>query len=143
VNNLAHRMTNQLETDVRALCRTLYDERLAYGFKVPEEMSQTPCDFFGWTNRGRAIVIECKQVKRKSLPIGAGTNGLQPHQWNALELAHRCGALSFLIWRNGEDTRAIGFSQVAALSAGRRSVEWPLLAPLHWTEVIRRALQDG
>lgn len=141
MNNLAHKMTNQLELDVREFGRQLYNERLAYLFKVPEEMQQTPVDFFGWTPSGRAIAIECKQVKRRSLPIGDGTNGLQGHQWNALELASRCGALSLLIWRNGQETRALHFWQLVTLSQGRRSIEWPLTEVLGWQDIIRAAIQ--
>jgi penicillin-binding protein-related factor A (putative recombinase) len=139
VNNLAHRMTNQLELDMRAFARDLYNANLAFVFKVPEEMQQTPVDFFGWRRDGRAIVIECKQVKRRSLPIGAGTNGLQPHQWNALELAHRCGAVSMLLWRNGEETLALPFSAVLEATADRKSIPWAAPAG-GWREAILAAL---
>lgn len=140
MNNLAHRMTNQLELDMREFARELYNEQLAFVFKVPEEMQQTPVDFFGWRRDGLAITIECKQVRRQSLPIGAGTNGLQPHQWNALELAHRCGAVSVLLWRNGEETLAMPFAAVLEATADRKSIPWSPPAA-DWRAVLRGQIQ--
>ena len=72
MNNLAHKMTNSLEIDVRAFARDLYNEKLAFIYKIPEEMQQSPFDFGGWTPSGRAIAIECKQVKRRSRRAAAG-----------------------------------------------------------------------
>jgi hypothetical protein len=143
MNNLAHRMTNQLEIDVRAFGRDLYNDHLAYLFKVPEEMQQTPCDFFGWTPLGRAILIECKQVRRPRLPIGS-SNGLQAHQWNALELAFRCGAYSYLIWRNGDETAVLTFAELSDFAKGMRSIPWTACCgfkSLGWQDVIRRDLR--
>lgn len=141
MNNLAHRMTNQLELDVRAYSRDLYNARQAFIFKVPEEMTQTPFDFFGFTPSGRAIAIECKQVKRSALPIGT-SNGLQGHQWSALELAYQCGAISMLIWRNGGETRVLPFPLLVELSAGRKSVSWPTQLQLDWQSEVRRVLSS-
>jgi penicillin-binding protein-related factor A (putative recombinase) len=116
-------MTNQLETDMRAVARQLYDLQVAFIFKVPEELQQTPCDFFGHYVNGTAIFIECKQVNRNSLPIGV-SNGIAPHQWIALKQAHRCGCYSFLVWRRGEDTAVIPFSVCLELTEGRKSIAW-------------------
>jgi hypothetical protein len=139
VNNLAHRMTNQLELEVREFSRTIYNESAAFLFKVPEELQQTPVDFFGFTRAGRAVLIECKQVRRTSLPVGDGTNGLQGHQWNALELAHRCGAVALLVWRRGADTLVLPFDAVLEATAARRSIPWQ--QPLEpWADAIRRRL---
>lgn len=139
MNNLADKMTNQLELDVRELARQLYDEARAFIFKVPEELQQTPVDFFGFTPSGRAIAIECKQVKRARLPIGT-SNGLQPHQWNALELAHKCGAVSLLIWRNGERTAVLPFRLIPALIGDKKSIPWIPSEP-SWEWDVRRELQ--
>ena len=139
MNNLAHKMTNQLEIEMRAFARDLYNERRACLFKVPEEMQQTPCDFFGWTPSGRAVAIECKQVKRRSLPIGT-SNGIQPHQWTALELCFNCGGIALLIWRNGDETRTLSFLEMRALSNGRRSIEWPITSRPNWQDDLRVAL---
>jgi len=143
VNNLAHRMTNQLELDVREFGRALYDKQLCFLFKVPEEMQQTPVDFFGWTPSGRAIAIECKQVTRKRLPIGVPP-GLMPHQWTALELAHNCGAISLLIWRNGERTIALPFIAIKdhlAIS-GEKSVPWEWDFQ-DWKAVVENAVRSA
>lgn len=139
MNNLAKKMTNQLELDMRAFGRELYNERRAFLFKIPEEMQQTPFDFFGFTPSGRAIAIECKQVKRKALPIGT-SNGLQPHQWAALELAYTCNVIVLLVWRNGDETRTIGWLEMCALSNGRKSIEWPIMPRPDWRDEIRLAL---
>lgn len=138
MNNLAHRMTNKLELEARAFFRQLYNEQLAFIFKVPEELQQTPCDFFGFNRLGRAILIECKQVNRKKLPIGT-SNGLQAHQWTALRQAHECGALSYLLWRRGEDTVCLPWSVCRTLSEGRRSIEWsPAWPPtISWQDFLR------
>lgn len=123
VNNLAHCMTNQLESDVRAIARSLYDLQVAYIFKVPEEMQQTPVDFFGHTTTGLAIFIECKQVKRSNLPIG-NSPGIAPHQWIALKQAYHCGVLTYLIWRNGDHTALIPFRVCEEFFNTRRSIPW-------------------
>jgi hypothetical protein len=133
-------MTNKLESEMREFARRLYNERIAYLFKVPEEMQQTPCDFFGWTPQGKAITLECKQVKRNLLPIGT-SNGLAAHQWNALELAFKCGAHSILVWRSGEQTVALTFQEILALSYKRKSIEWPGYTKPHWQDSIRAFVQ--
>lgn len=132
-------MTNQLEIDVRELARDLYNSRAAYLFKVPEEMTQTPVDFFGWTPSGRAIAIECKQVKRPTLPIGC-SNGLQAHQWNALDLAHNCGAIALLVWRNGDFTSVFSFEEIKVFSAGRKSLPWRVDELCDWRKIVRLLL---
>jgi hypothetical protein len=92
-------------------------------FKVPEEMTQTPCDFFGYTAVGRAILIEAKQVTRTALPIG-NSNGLQAHQWNELSDANRAGALALICWAQDGLCAAITMDMAAVLSEGRRSIPW-------------------
>jgi hypothetical protein len=137
MNNLAKCMTNKLELDLRAFARQLYNEQIAFLFKVPEDVQQTPCDFFGHTRFGRAILIECKMVKRRSLPLGAaGANGLQPHQWCALEQAHKTGAISLLLWQNGEDAALLNVPQIKLLAQGRKSIPWPGDQPLTWQRAL-------
>jgi hypothetical protein len=133
-------MTNQLELDMREFARFLYNEEAAFIFKVPEEMAQTPVDFFGFNRAGRSILIECKQVKRLSLPIGT-SNGLQAHQWNALELAHRCGAIAVLLWRNGDETNVLTFRQILEATAVRKSIRWLSPPALCWKTALRRLVE--
>ena len=143
MNNLAHKMTNQLELDMRAFTRDLYDRQVAFLYKIPEEMQSTPADFGGFTPSGRAVLIECKQVKRRRLPIGC-SNGLAPHQWTALELAHNCGAVAILVWRNGEHTVALPFTAIKdhlAIS-GEKSVPWALDFQ-DWKAVVENALRSA
>lgn len=130
-------MTNQLELEMRDLARRLYDEQIAHIFKVPEAMQQTPVDFFGFTRRGRAILIECKQVNRAYLPIGT-SNGLAAHQWNALDLAHNCGAVSLIVWRRGDYTDVIEWDIFKLRRGDRKSIPWE--AGGNWEEQIRDLL---
>lgn len=117
-------MSNKLETLMRKCGRILRDQQIATLFKVPEEMQQTPCDFFGYTRSGRAILVECKMVKRTALPIG-NDPGLQPHQWCELEDAHRAGALSLIAWAPAPGTVAVfSWAQAAQWAAGRASIPW-------------------
>ena len=97
--------------------------QIAYLFKIPEEFKQTPCDFCGHTVNGRAIMIECKQVKRTYLPIGKDP-GIAPHQWLALKQAHNCGANSLLVWRNGDETAMLTFSEIEPFKESRKSIPW-------------------
>jgi hypothetical protein len=108
---------------MREFARQLYNEQVAFIFKVPEELQQTPCDFFGFTRAGRAILIECKQVNRPNLPVGVNP-GLQPHQWRALEQAHACKAVSCILWRRGEDIVALMWSFAREISSDRKSIAW-------------------
>lgn len=139
--------TNKLEIILRRAGRELADWQVARFFKVPEEMSQTPCDFFGYTAIGRAILIEAKLVNRPSLPI-SNDPGLQPHQWNELADANRAGALALICWGRGDIAATISFDVAQSLAADRKSIPWdkiegrflrPLKGPLchltlldHW-----------
>lgn len=88
---------NKLERRLRAIGRMMSDAQVARFWKVPEEMTQTPCDFFGYDAKGRAILIEAKSVDRPRLPVGCSP-GLLTHQWNELCDAHRAGALALVVW---------------------------------------------
>jgi hypothetical protein len=116
-------MSNKLEILLRRAGRELADYQVARFFKVPEELAQTPCDFFGYTVIGRAILIEAKMVERPSLPIG-NDPGLQPHQWNELADANRAGALSLVCWARGGICATLSFDLAAKLAEDRRSIPW-------------------
>lgn len=116
-------MVNKLETLIRKAGRELMDHQVARIFKVPEEMTQTPCDFFGYTVKGRAILIEAKMVTRSALPIG-NSPGLRVHQWNELMDAHRAGAIALICWSKGEWCKTIDMGTAMKLSEGRSSIPW-------------------
>ena len=97
---------NSLEILLRKIGRDLADKQVARFWKVPEEMQQTPCDFFGYTKTGRAILIEAKKVNRPRLPIGTSP-GLKIHQWNELCDANRARAHGILIWQRGKQFKLI------------------------------------
>lgn len=108
---------------MREVARHLYDAQVAHLFKVPEEWTQTPCDFFGHTAHGRAIMMECKQVNRTSLPIHDAP-GLAPHQWLHLRQGAACGVHAFIIWRRRQETAVLKIPAAVLLSEGRASIPW-------------------
>ena len=112
-----------LESLLRHTGRILAEHQIAYLFKVPEEMTTTPCDFFGYTRTGRAILIECKEVERESLPIGSAP-GLAPHQWNALRDAGRAGCIALICWVRNGVLATIDIDMAIAFSRDRRSIPW-------------------
>lgn len=125
-----------LERDVRAAAVALYNAQIAYIFKCPEEMQQTPCDFFGFTRAGRAILIECKTVNRPNLPMGSSP-GLMPHQIRALKQASQCEAISIVIWRRGSETAVFEWGEVAIASVNRKSIPWPGYSVRCWQDRLR------
>lgn len=116
-------MGNSLEKLIRIAGRQLADMQIASIFKVPEDMSQTPCDFFGYTSSGRAILIEAKKVRATSLKIG-GKPGLAPHQWAELDDANRANAIALIAWQNGAEVAVISMDQAIVWSADRKSIPW-------------------
>lgn len=116
-------MANKLESLIRKAGRDLADWQVARIFKVPEEMTQTPCDFFGYTTEARAILIECKMVSRTSLPIGKSP-GLAPHQWIALEEANRANCLALICWMRYTECAVISMDMAQSMSLGRKSISW-------------------
>lgn len=116
-------MSNRLEILLRKAGRELADYQVARFFKVPEELTQTPCDFFGYTAIGRAILIEAKMVERTYLPIGKEP-GLAAHQWCELADANRAGALALICWARGGICATISFDIAASLAVDRRSIPW-------------------
>jgi hypothetical protein len=127
-------MGMKLELRLREVFRQLYDQQVAFVFKVPEALQQTPCDFFGWTVKGRAIAIEAKQVTRNALPIGS-SNGLAPHQVLALRQASECGAHSILVWQHGEKIMPMHWYQAVGLFEGRKSI--PLSAAMPTDDLLK------
>ncbi len=112
-----------LEALIRHTGRMLADAQIAYLFKVPEAFTTTPCDFFGFTKDGRAILIECKEVLRFSLPIGSAP-GLAPHQWNALRDAGRANCIALICWMRHGVLATIDIDMAVELSKDRRSIPW-------------------
>ena len=143
-------MSNKLETVIRHAGRRLAEHQVARLFKVPEDMVGTPCDFFGYTASGRAILLEAKMVKRTSLPINVKP-GLLPHQWNELLDANRANALALIAWANGGEVAIISTDQAVFFSMGRKSIPWDMIPddykaefkPSLAVEMFRRWLPIG
>jgi hypothetical protein len=117
---------NKLESMLRKAGRELADHQVCRFFKVPEGMQQTPCDFFGYTRVGQAVMIEAKMVNRPSLPI-SDSPGLQPHQWNELLDAHRAGVLAIICWAKGSYCASLTMDIALRLSKDRLSIPWNLI----------------
>lgn len=116
-------MSNKLEIILRKAGRELAEMQIARLFKVPEEMQQTPVDFFGYTSYGRGILVEAKMVDRPALPIG-NDPGLSVHQWNELEDANRAGCIALICWARHDICKTISMDMAIELSRGRRSIPW-------------------
>lgn len=116
-------MPKSLEGLLREAGRRLADWQTAFIFKVPEEWQTTPCDFFGHTVDGRAILIEAKEVNRTSLPIGAAP-GLRSHQWNALCDANRANCIALICWARAGVCATLTMDMAIELSKERRSIPW-------------------
>lgn len=120
--------TNELELLLRESGRRLADHQVGRFWKFPEEATNTPCDFMGFTSIGRAILIEAKQVERTSLPLGKKP-GLTVLQWNSLNEANRAGALSLICWARGDLCATIDMDIALHLSSGRLSIPWEKIDP--------------
>ncbi len=116
-------MTNQLELLIRRAGRKLRDHQVCSIRKIPEEMAQTECDFYGYTRDGRAILIEAKQVNRLSLPIGKKP-GLLAHQWVALCEANRANVLALIVWQRRDYIATISIDMAIEFSKDRKSIPW-------------------
>ncbi len=95
--------SNTLEILLRKIGRNLADEQVCRFFKIPEEMKVTPCDFFGYSRTGRAILIEAKMYSAtERLPIrkeGSKGCGIACHQLQELDDAQKAGAISLFVWQ--------------------------------------------
>lgn len=116
-------MSNKLETLLRKAGKELAEWQVCRLYKIPEEFVMTPCDFFGYTPGGRAIMIEAKMVERPSLPLGAAP-GLLPHQWTALREANRANCLALIAWQRKGSIAVIDVDMAIELSENRKSVPW-------------------
>ena len=125
-------MSNKLETLIRKAGRELADYQVARIFKVPEELAQTPCDFFGYRRDGKAILIEAKMVNRDSLPIGTKP-GLLAHQFYELDAANRANAIALVCWARGNEVYTIDVDWIArsVIQSGKKSINWQDL-PSYW-----------
>lgn len=116
-------MSNSLELKLRKIGRSLADKQICRFWKVPEEMRETPCDFFGYTRTGRAILIEAKMVNRPRLPIGCSP-GLSKNQWNELCDAERAGAIVIVVWERYGCINCMEPKTIRSLANGKKSVPW-------------------
>lgn len=124
-------MSNKLEALIKYAGRMLEESQVARIFKVPEDMVGTPCDFFGYTAAGRAIMIEAKMVSsRSSLPIGAAP-GLAKHQWNELADANRANVIALIVWQYKGEVAVISMDMAQRYSHRRRSIPWDAI-PGHY-----------
>lgn len=114
-----------LERSLRRAGNDLANRQVARFWKVPEDMSQTPCDFMGFTVHGRVVMIEAKQVARSSLPI-ANSPGLQKHQFGALQECWRAGGIAIVAWAHRGMVAVLPFETVMRLSIqqSRMSIAW-------------------
>ncbi len=119
-------MSNKLESLLRKAGKELAEWQVCRFYKIPEEFVMTPCDFFGFTPQGRAIMIEAKMVERASLPLGTAP-GLLPHQWTALREASRANCLALIAWQRGSSIAVFDVDMAIALSEHRKSVPWNLI----------------
>ncbi len=126
-------MTNRLENMVRRAGKRLEERQRAKLWKLPNDLRITssgeavwgdpgPADFFGHTASGRAIFIECKDIKAPSLSMGS--RGLKPHQWIALAELHRAGGIGLVIWAREEMVTILDVDMIKSLVRGRKSISW-------------------
>lgn len=124
---------NPLERRIKAVARGLHAFQVARLYKLPNDVKiidgemifaeQVPCDFFGFTSSGRAILVECKMCKGDTLAVG-DKKGVKPHQIQALREVQRAGGIGLLVWQRLLDLAVIDIDQVIAYSAGRKSITW-------------------
>lgn len=119
---------NALESTIKGAAKLLADRQLARIYKVPEDFIQTPCDFFGFTIMGRAIMIEAKMRDKPSLSIGSD---LKPHQWMAMKEALKAGCISVIAWQRGNEIALVSPYIVNSLTktdVPRKSIPWKVIS---------------
>jgi hypothetical protein len=114
---------NKLESLVKVAAKTLHCQGLCTLYKIPEEMKQTPCDFFGHDREGRVIMIECKILNKPSLPCG-GRSGVKAHQLGALVHCSQTGGHAFVLWQHGVDVALLPMRIVQRMLMDRMSLPW-------------------
>ncbi|MEE8519500.1 MAG: hypothetical protein V3S98_10290 [Dehalococcoidia bacterium] len=131
---------NRLETMVRRVGRKLEELQRAKLWKLPNDLRITgsgeavfgekgPADFFGHTSSGRAIFIECKDIRAPSLALGS--RGVKPHQWIALAELTRSGGIGLVIWAREEMVAILDVDMINSLTRGRKSISWKAI-PGEW-----------
>lgn len=122
------------------MARLLEEKQRAKLWKMPNDLRLTgsgvavygekgPADFFGHTSSGRAVFIECKDIKSAALPLGS--RGIKPHQWIALAELHKCGGIGLVIWSRLEHVAIMDVDMIKSLTRGRKSVSWNAI-PGEW-----------
>lgn len=135
---MASKTGKALERLVRAVAGRLHDRQKAKLWKIPNDLrvtssgeaiwgDQNPADFFGHTINGRAILIECKEISGARLALG--TRGLKPHQYLALQEAHKTGAIALVIWARAGRVAVLDMDMIRKLTENRRSVGWSTIPP--------------
>ena len=111
----------------RALVERRLDPLDVRNLQPPGEKG--PADFFGHTCSGRAIFIECKDIKSSSLALGA--RGVKPHQWIALAELTKAGGIGLVIWAREEMVAVLDVDMIKSLTRGRKSISWVAI-PGEW-----------
>lgn len=125
---------------VRRVGRKLEELQRAKLWKLPNDLRITssgeavygekgPADFFGHTSSGRAIFIECKDIKGTSLALGS--RGIKPHQWIAIAELTRAGGIGLVIWARDEMVAILDVDMIRSLTRGRKSISWNAI-PGEW-----------
>lgn len=123
---------------MRRVARSLEEKQRGKLWKMPNDLRITssgaaifgekgPADFFGHTNTGRAVLIECKDIKTISLPLGS--RGVKPHQWIALAEIHAAGGIGLVVWAKEDDVAVLDVDMIRSLTRGRKSVSWRAIPP--------------
>lgn len=133
-------MTNRLEKMVRRVAQSLEERQRGKLWKLPNDLRITgsgravygdkgPADFFGHTDTGRAVFIECKDIKAPSLAMG--DRGVKPHQWVALLELDRANGIAAVLWAKGEEVALLDVGMIKSLTRGRKSISWKAI-PGEW-----------
>ena len=144
-------MTNRLEKIVRRVAKELEENQRAKLWKLPNDLRITssgeavwgekgPADFFGHTITGRAVFIECKDIKSGCLSMG--TRGIKAHQWIALAEMTRCGGIGLFIWAHEDEVAVLGTDLIYSLARGRKSVSWKSIPPENKHELGHSGIMD-
>jgi hypothetical protein len=116
-------MENLLELRLSSLGRLLADYQVARFWKLQEGWLRTPCDFYGFTAAGRAILIEAKMVNRPRLPT-YNSPGLSGTQWAALREAARANCIALICWCRHESVATIDCEMAMELCSDSKSIPW-------------------
>jgi penicillin-binding protein-related factor A (putative recombinase) len=126
-------MKELLEKMVREASKKLEAQGVCKLWKIPNDLritgngqmtfaSQTPCDFFGHDQKGRILMIECKDISGARLPLTAA--GLKPHQRTALEECAKVEGCAIVLWKHQNRVVCLTPWDVAQYTKDRRSVAW-------------------